>query len=182
MESKTEKNNLTLFALTFAFLFPTSVYADIIWPELALVATKSTTIILIIAGLLIEWPFIKWVTQLSWGKAIVPLIVCNVVSATVGAIFVALGGLIFQLTLHLMYYLLGLDNIGTFNPFGVGAATLFVAAVTALVEYAVLILWFKTKKSLKNYGILLVAQILSVTLAMMQMTGILNLGKTYFIM
>jgi hypothetical protein len=180
MGSKSGKNNLKLFALTVVLFFPTLAHADIIWPELALVATKTTTIILIFAGFLIEWPFIKWVTQLSWSKAIIPLVICNLVSATVGVIIIALGGLIFQFALHLIYQLMGLHNIGTFNPFGIAAATLFVAAITALVEYGVLILWFKTKKSLKNYGILLIGQALSVTLVTMQMTGVLNLGITYF--
>lgn len=179
MGSKSEKIGLTLLGLLFIFLFPTLAHADIIWPELEIVSTKLTTLIIVVVGLLIEWPFIKWVTQLSWKKAILPLIVCNVVSATIGTFFVALGGFIFQYVLYLIYELMGLHGIGTFNPFGIAAATLFVAAATALVEYVVLILWFNTKNSLKNYGILLIAQILSVSLATMQMTGILKLGLIF---
>lgn len=45
-------------------------------------------------SLLVEWPAIKIVTNLSWSKSIIPLIVCNTFSALIGTILIPLGGYI----------------------------------------------------------------------------------------
>ncbi len=151
-------------------LLPSTAKANVVWPELIISSHYLASIGLISLGLLIEWPFIKWITNLTWLRALIPLFICNLVSMSIGQLIVIFGGLFFQLILQLIYDVISPD-IGTFNTFGWIAAGFFTALVTAFFEWLALILIprFNVQASLKSFTLLLLANILSVGVTLMHL-------------
>lgn len=108
------KNTKTaLLAFLGAFCAVSQVRANMMWPELLLTMHYYKNVWLIGVAFLIEWPAIKVVTNLSWSKSIIPLVVCNLFSAAVGAVLIPLGGYVNFIFWKIIYDKFGFASHGT---------------------------------------------------------------------
>jgi len=117
----------------------------------------------IATGLLIEWPFAKAVTGRTWVKSIAPTVIANVASSLVGVLAIPSIGALWEIGPgDVIDRRFGLP---TFNGVSWAVTIIIVIALNLVVEGVVLARWFHAKVSVKNAGLLLVANALSVCVA-----------------
>ena len=143
-------------------LAPGIARADMVWPALYLVSRLFTWWAIAI-GLLIEFVVIRIAFALPPRKAILADIAANAASSLVGAVVIAIGGLIWEFGPgQLMYKWL---NVGTFNPFTWGVTIIVAALVNAVIETFVLTERFDVPFSRRTFIILTVANAVTVGIA-----------------
>lgn len=139
-----------------------ALLADMVWPALIL-EQRLLSAIPIIAGLLTEWLALRLGFGLSWKRAAVVDVVMNLVSTGAGVPLIPLLGLAWEIFPGLVMY--KFFNIGTFNA-GTWVATFVMATlVTTTVEAAVVKWGFKIALGWRRFGILGLANSLSVAIA-----------------
>jgi hypothetical protein len=140
-----------------------ALLADVVWPALIL-EQRLLSAIPIIAGLLTEWLALRLGGfGLSWKRAAVVDVVMNLVSTAAGVPLIPLLGLAWEIFPGLVMY--RFLNIGTFNP-GTWVATFLMATLaTTAVEAAVVKWGFKIALGWRRFGILGLANTLSVAIA-----------------
>jgi hypothetical protein len=133
-----------------------------VWPALIL-EQRLLSAIPIIGGLLTEWLALRLGFGLSWKRAAVVDVVMNLVSTAAGVPLIPLLGLAWEIFPGRVMY--KFFNIGTFNA-GTWVATFVMATLaTTAVEAAVVKWGFKIALGWRRFGILGLANSLSVAIA-----------------
>jgi len=140
-----------LILVLSVLLFPAVAHANMVWPSL-LIMERLYGWGIILVGLVIEIPVIRYITQSTLSRAVKNTVAINTGSAILGIVVIPLSGIV--------YALLGaLLRMGTFHPVSIVLEMLFNALVTAAVELAILkaiySLYLKEKLSLNRWNFLL---------------------------
>jgi hypothetical protein len=138
------------------------ILANLVWPALYL-SSRMLAIWPIAAGLLVEFFFVRRATNLRGGRCLTADITMNLASAALGIILIPLSGFIWELLATFTIY--PLFKVGSFNPVTWGATGLLAAGVNAVVEGWVLQNGFKQKLGRRGFGLLFVANLVSVSIA-----------------
>ena len=157
------KNEKLRFIAAMTLLFialPTAASANIVWPSLYIVAGMMKWYI-ILAGLVIEVLFVKFVLKPTWVKSIVMAVGMNVASAVLGMFFIPFTGLVAALLYGLMPF-----AGGTFDWIVWGMSYILAVLSNVVIEGLFLKLVFKLEFK-KNFRWILVANALSVILAIL---------------
>lgn len=157
------KNEKLRFIAAMTLLFialPTAASANIVWPSLYIVSGMMKWYI-ILAGLVIELLFVKFVLKPTWVKSIVMAVGMNVASAVLGMFFIPFTGLVAALLYGLMPF-----AGGTFDWIVWGMSYILAVLSNVVIEGLFLKLVFKLEFK-KNFRWILVANALSVILAIL---------------
>ena len=137
-------------------------HADVVWPALYLIS-RMVTWWAIALGLVVEYLFVRRLTQFDIRKSIIVDLSMNTASCLLGIIFIPLFGVAWEIFPGILLY--KLLHIGTFNP-GTWTATFFIAVfVNALLENFVIKMGFKKKLGWKGFWWLSLANAASVGIA-----------------
>lgn len=151
-----------VFGLLAFAVVPTIARADVIWPA-AILEERILTWWAIAAGLLAEWPIVRFITGTSWGRSFGINVLMNLASTAVGVLLIPLLGIAWEVFPGLVLY--RAFNVGTFNP-GTWIATVFLATfANALLEGLVLRFAFKVKFTTRVFWLLSGANLVSVGVA-----------------
>jgi hypothetical protein len=138
------------------------ILANLVWPALYL-TSRMFAVWPIAAGLLVEYFFVRYATNLRGARCLAADIAMNLASAALGLLLIPLSGIIWELlagiTIHPLF------NVGTFNPATWGATVLLAAGVNALVEGWALQNGFKQKLGKQGFRLLFAANLVSVSIA-----------------
>ena len=88
-----------LFALLFIILFSTPAFADVVWPSLYIVG-GMLSVYVIVAGLFIEWLFVKFFTNTSWKKSGLITFLMNLITCLLGIILIPISGLLIEFIMY----------------------------------------------------------------------------------
>jgi len=136
--------------------------ADLIWPALFL-EQRLFSFWPIVLGLVVEFFFVRHLTNLSLWRCLLADVTMNAVSALLGAVFIPLAGIAWEIFPGLI--LSQVFHLGTFNP-GTWAATfLFSVLVSAVLESLVLYYGFKQQPFRRIFWWMCAANSCSVGLA-----------------
>ncbi len=148
---------ITAMTLLF-FALPTVASANIVWPSLYIV-TGIMSWYIILAGLIIEVLFIRFIVKPTWVKSIVMAVGMNIASAVLGLFFIPFTGFVATL----LYGFLPFAG-GTFDLVLWGISYILAVFCNVGIEGLFLKLVFKIPFK-KNFVWLLIANALSVILA-----------------
>jgi len=142
--------------IVISFFVATPAYADVVWPALR---DRTIAGCLVALGLIIEFPFIWWMTRFSLAKCLLVDIVMNLASTLLGIVLILLAGILGEVFPGLLLY--QVFNIGTFNP---GTLVEFVLAVVinAFIEKFVIKKIFSLDIGRKGFRLLCLANAISV--------------------
>ena len=157
------KNEKLRFITAMTLLFvalPTVAGANVVWPSLYIV-TGMMSWYIIIAGLIIEVLFIRFILKPTWVKSIVMAVGMNIASAVLGLFFIPFTGFIATI----LYGLLPFAG-GTFDLVLWGISYILAVLCNVGIEGLFLRLVFKLSFK-KNFLWLVVANALSVIFAIL---------------
>jgi hypothetical protein len=140
-----------------------TILADVVWPALFL-EMRLLSWWVILLGLLVEWPFVRMLTQFPWKKAFIADAAMNAASTVLGILLLPLFGLLIwepigEATFYHRF------NVGTFNPVSWVAALLFAMVLSAGIESLTLRIAFKQRLGARGFLWLCVANSISAGLA-----------------
>ena len=139
------------------------VFADLVWPAL-LLEGRMLTWWAILAGLFIEYFFVRRITDLSFSRTALADICMNAASALLGVILIPIAGLIWELFPGIVLY--KIFDTGTFNPGTWLATVLMAAALNTYIERFALRRFFKQPVAGKRaFWLLYLANTISISLA-----------------
>jgi len=116
------------------------IFADMVWPAL-LLEGRILTWWAILAGLFVEYFFVRGITDLSFSRAGLADIAMNAASTLLGILLIPIAGIIWEFFPGIIIY--KIFDIGTFNP-GTWLATILMAAfLNTFIERFVLRKFFK---------------------------------------
>lgn len=154
------KLSTKLFLATCGFIaWMMPLNADVIWPALFVVGARARWYVIII-GLIIEFPFIKLITKFRVLKAAYATLVVNLISMVVGWLFIPVLGLGWELIHELML------NEGTFSTTGWIVTCVIAITASALIELITLKIICHIAILKKNFGWLLLANLISTGIAL----------------
>ena len=155
-----KSKKIIIILLTILILFISSpANADIVWPALYLIS-RMVTWWSIALGLIIEYLFVRKLTQFGIVKSIFVDISMNAASCLLGIFLIPVLGIGWEFFPGIVLY--KLFNIGTFNP-GTWTATFLIAVfVNALLESFVINKGFKKKLGWRGFWWLSLANSASV--------------------
>jgi hypothetical protein len=136
--------------------------ADVVWPA-AYIAGGLVFSWAVLVGLVLEWPFAKWLTGYSWWAAWKPTLAMNLASAILGGFLIAVAGIVWEVFPGTLIH--RAMNVGTFNPITWWATFVMAVLINSLVEAQVLKRFFGVLKWWRAAGWLTIANSLSVTAA-----------------
>ena len=139
------------------------MFADVVWPAL-LLEGRMLTWWAILAGLIVEYFFVRGITDLSLSRAAWADIAMNALSAMLGVLLIPIAGLIWEIFPGIVIY--KIFNIGTFNPGTWIATILMAAAINTYIERFALRRFFKQPVvGRRCFWMLFLANAISITLA-----------------
>ena len=148
-------------------LVSSPAYADVVWPALYLIS-RMVTWWSISLGLIVEYLFVRELTQFGVVKSIIVDISMNAASCLLGIILIPILGIGWEFFPGIILY--KLFNIGTFNP-GTWTATFLIAVfVNALLENFVINKGFKKKLGWRGFLWLSLANGASVGIAFISLS------------
>ncbi|MEZ5966935.1 MAG: hypothetical protein R3F56_24050 [Planctomycetota bacterium] len=136
--------------------------ADVVWPALY-VASGSFAWYVIVVGLLLEYPFAKFITGASWRSAWEPTVVMNLASTLAGAVFIPIAGIAWEVFPGSLIH--EVTHTGTFNPYTWIATFVMAVVINSGIEALVLKRLFQAPRLLAAFAWLLPANACSVALA-----------------
>jgi hypothetical protein len=145
------------------FPMPISVYANVIWPSVY-ISEGMLTWWIIIAGLLIEFIFIKIFTKDTYIKCLIIDIVINTISTLIGIVLIPISGIIGEIIL------LPFDNVfntGTFHISHWIFAFVLTVFCNTIIEALALKIIFK-KNFRKIFWLVFCANIFSVIICVIK--------------
>jgi hypothetical protein len=138
----------TILIILSSLLFPAVTYANVVWPALY-AETKISSLPIILASLLIEFFFFKWLFKIDIKNAFFYTITANIASGIAGLFLRPLSGIVWEFSLGML--VMKLFAWGTFNPVAWFFVPVIGGAVNAYLElYAIRIAW-KHEIDGKNY-------------------------------
>ena len=129
------RRRVLLGILVFAAI-PSTAAADVAWPAFYLAAGLVFTHAILI-GLALEWPVVKTVMGRSWRGSVVPTLIINLVSATLGGILIAVAGIVWEVSGGLLVQRL-FPGLGTFNPVTWVVTAVLAVVINSIVEASAL--------------------------------------------
>jgi hypothetical protein len=117
----------------------------------------------IAAGLLIEFPCVRYVTKLSNKQAALADLVMNAASTSLGILLIPIAGLAWEIFPGSIFN--AVSGMGTFNPFTWSATVAIAAILNTFIERFVLRRAFKQQISQRGFWLLFTANCASVGLA-----------------
>jgi hypothetical protein len=162
------KHKKIAIVLTILILFISSpAHADIIWPAIYLVS-RMVTWWSISLGLIVEYLFVRKLTQFGVVKSIIVDLSMNAASCLLGTILILILGIGWEFFPGIVLY--KVFNISTFNP-GTWTANFFMAVfVNALLENFVINKGFKKKLGWRGFWWLSLANGASVGIALISLS------------
>ncbi|MHB8137854.1 MAG: hypothetical protein ACYDGO_05635 [Smithellaceae bacterium] len=158
------KHKAIILLLGLLILFVASpACADVVWPALYLIS-RMVTWWSIAVGLVVEYLFVRQLTQFDIKKSIIVDLSMNVASCLVGIILIPLLGVGWEVFPGIVLY--KMFGIGTFNP-GTWTATFLIAVfVNAFLENFVINKGFKKTLGWRGFWWLSIANGVSVGIAL----------------
>ena len=138
------------------------ILADLVWPALYLAGGLVFSWAIAI-GLVVEWPFAKWLTGYSWLGAWKPTLAMNLASALLGGFLIAVAGIAWEVFPGQLID--AKTGLGTFNPITWWGTFAMAVVINSIVEALVLRKWFGVPAWRRAAGWLLIANSLSVAAA-----------------
>ena len=143
--------------------FSNPVLADFVWAAL-LLEGWLLTIPIILAGLVIEFFFVRHLTGFSVKRSIVADITMNAASLLFGIVLIPLAGFAWEISVGSLLWELN-NQIGSFHPINLTATFILAVLINTVIEYLVLRRIFKLEKSKAAFRWLYLANALSVGIA-----------------
>ena len=144
----------------------TPILANVIWPALILEG-RLLSVLVIAAGLVIEFPFVLRLTDLSPKRCLVADLTMNAVSTLAGIILIPLSGLVWEVSLGAAVQ--AIFHLGTFNPAAWIGTGVFAALTNAGIEATVLRFVFKQRITKASFCWFWLANGLSVAPALLSL-------------
>lgn len=154
---------LLVTALITVLWNPSCANADLVWPAAVLVGRMLSWWAIVI-GLVVEYLFIRYFTNLPISRAVTVAFVINMVSALAGSFLIPLLGIAWEFVPGQLLY--KVFHIGTFNPLTWLFTVAMAAVVNTVIEMKVML---RLEPSLAGYRLfwwLFVANAISVALCM----------------
>jgi hypothetical protein len=140
-----------------------TIVADVIWPAL-LLEGRILTWWAILVGLVVEYFFVRLITDLPIAKAILADIAMNAASTLLGIVLIPFAGILWEFFPGIVIY--SVFKIGTFNPATWLATVLMAAASNTFIERFVLRRFFKQPVTGKRgFWLLFLANTISIAVA-----------------
>ena len=133
-----------LIAVLFILLFGNPVFADVVWPSLYIVG-GMLSLYVIIAGLLIEWLFVKFFTDTTWKKSALVTFLMNLITCLLGIILIPISGLGVEILFDFVFRVYEKFGIGTFHWSHWLASYFAIILINTLIEGLVIKLMLKQK-------------------------------------
>ena len=143
-------------------IVPFAARADVVWPAL-FVETRLLSIWMVLLGLAIEWPVIRYLTRRTWWASLGITIFVNTASTLCGIVLIPLAGIIWEAGPGLLMY--RVLDVGTFNPLTWSATVVLAALVSAAVEGLALRWPFKHRIDRRAFALLWLANLASTGVA-----------------
>jgi hypothetical protein len=140
------------------FLNP--VLADFVWAALVL-ESRLLAIPIILAGLVIEFFFVRYLTGFSVRRSILADITMNAASLLFGIVLIPLAGFAWEISVGSLLWELN-NQIGSFHPVNWTATFVLAVLINTVIEYFVLRTIFKLEKTKAGFRWLCLANALSV--------------------
>src|SRR4029077_21253884 len=121
----------------------------------------------VVAGLLVEFPVVRWSFRLPLRKAILADVTMNAASTILGTICLAIAGLIWEVFPGIMLY--EGFHIGTFNPITWSVTFILAAVINTWIEAMVLRAGFGCRLERRRIVALFLANAVTVALAAIQL-------------
>jgi hypothetical protein len=139
-----------------------SILADVVWPALFLEA-RIATWWAISVGLVVEYLFLRRITDLGPARAAWADVAMNAASTLLGLILIPIAGIVWEFFPGTVIY--QVFDVGTFNPGTWMATMVMAAALNAFIERFVLRRCFKQQVARRAFWLLFGANAVSVGLA-----------------
>jgi len=139
--------------------FSNPIFADFVWAALFLEG-RLLAIPIILAGLIIEYFFVRHLTGFSVKRSIVADVTMNAVSLLLGILLIPLAGLAWEFSAGALLY--EQFKIGSFGYVAWTATFILAVLINTTIEYFVLRRIFKLEKSKAGFRWLCLANALSV--------------------
>jgi hypothetical protein len=139
-----------------------TLLADVVWPALFLEGRLLAWWVILI-GLAVEWPFVRFLTHFTWKKALIANVAMNAASTIIGVILLPAAGIGWEFIGEATFY--HRLNVGTFNPVTWCATFLLAVLLSAAIELLTLRIAFKQKLGVRGFWWLCVANSISAGLA-----------------
>jgi hypothetical protein len=137
--------------------------ADVVWPAL-LLEGRILTWWAILVGLVVEFFFVRAITDLSFSRAAFADVAMNAASTVLGILLIPIAGIVWEMFPGIVIY--KVFNIGTFNPGTWLATILIAAALNTFIERFVLRRFFKQPVIGKRaFWLLFVGNFISIAVA-----------------
>lgn len=127
---------IKLAVLLFCISILQTARADVVWPALYL-AGGFGSILVVMAGLVVEIGFVKYFTEASWTKIVLTSLAMNICTLTLGCVAIALCGLGMEFLSELIKFILGIKT-GTFHYINWLVAYATAVTVNTLIEGGVI--------------------------------------------
>jgi hypothetical protein len=142
------------------------IIANLVWPALYVVG-RMTAITPIVAGLAVEFVFLRYVTSLRGFRCFSADLAMNFVSALLGIVLIPVVGIAWEfvaaVTIHPLF------DVGTFNPATWTATALLAALTNAAVEGQVLKSYFGLTTNRRFFLQLTAVNLITVSLAFLSL-------------
>ena len=138
------------------------IFADILWPGLVIGMGLFSVWPIILTGLIIEFFFVRIITNLSLSRCLIADIAMNAASTLLGIVLIPLGSIIWEFGRTILCHYLLHVRMGTFDLVGWTGTGVIAVLINTLVEAAVLIKFCKQDIKRKGYILLAIANSLSI--------------------
>lgn len=142
------------------------ILANLVWPALYVVG-RMTAITPIVAGLAVEFVFLRYVTSLRGFRCFSADLATNFASALLGIVLIPVVGIAWEfvaaVTIHPVF------GVGTFNPATWIATALLAAVTNAAVEGKVLTGYFGVTMNRRFFVLLAAVNLVTVSLAFLSL-------------
>jgi len=139
-----------------------TLLANVVWPALFLEERLLAWWVILI-GLAVEAPFVRFLTGFSWKKTLAADIAMNATSTIIGVVLIPLGGIAWEYVGEVTFY--HRFNVGTFNPVTWCATFLIAVSISAALEFLTLRFAFKQRLGGRGFCWLWLANSISAGLA-----------------
>jgi hypothetical protein len=144
--------------------YPNPVFANFVWAGLIL-ESRLIAIPIILAGLVIEFFFVRRLTGFSVKRSIIADVTMNAASLLLGLILIPLAGFAWEIFVGSLLWELN-TQIGSFHPINLMATFILAVLINAVIENFVLRKIFKLEKDKLGFRWLCLANALTVSIAL----------------
>ena len=141
------------------------VFANFVWAGL-LLESRLLAIPVILAGLIIEYFFVRRLTGFSVKRSLIADVTMNTVSLLFGIVLIPLVSFAWEISISSLLWEFNDYIFGSFHPINLMATFILAVLINAVIEYFVLRKIFKLEKDKAGFGLLCLANALTVGIAL----------------